>query len=121
MAKKKNNDFITDDLQLEIFDSNANKKSLLSKDPLTKDRFKAFRDTKIDQNRLKNFIANKFELSLSDIGSTIIATATKIFIGEVVEEARRIKTRLKQTGPISKRVYQRAVTKVTSDFPGLLF
>ena len=121
MVKRKNNDYATDELQLEIFEANANKKLLLSKDPSTKERFKAFRDTKIDQQRLKNFIANKFEISLSDVGSTIISTATKIFIGEIVEEARRIKTHLGQSGPIQKKIYQRAVSKVMTDFSGQLF
>lgn len=87
-------------MQLDIFESNAIKKSILSKDPKTRDWFTAFSSAKIDPQRLKNFVANKFEISLSDVSATIVATATKIFIGEVVEEARRLSTNMKLNGPI---------------------
>lgn len=100
MVKRVTKEFMEDEIELDIFDANTNNKKRLSEDSAVGDWYKAFRNTKIDAQRMKNFVSNWFEVSLSDVGATIVATATKIFIGEVVEEARRIKTKLKQNGPI---------------------
>lgn len=67
--------------------------------------YKAFRDTKIDVTKLKNFISNKYDVSISDISSTILSTSMKIFIGELVEEAWRLKSWKKQQGPIELKYY----------------
>ncbi len=49
MVKRKKNDFGSEELQLEIFDANQTRKQQLSKDPATRERFSAFKNTKIDQ------------------------------------------------------------------------
>ena len=91
------------------------------KDPEVKDRYIEFKNTWINPNKLKNFIFNRYDISISDMSSIIISTACKIFTGELVEKAWELMTKDKKEGPITPYYYRMAYLLTKEKFKGQLF
>ena len=47
---------------------------------------------------MRNFIATKYDINISENSGNIIGTASKIFIGEIVEKARELMSKDKKEG-----------------------
>ncbi len=93
----------------------------LAKEPEVKERYKAFKETKIDAKRLEKFLLNKYDITISEDSSTIIATMLKIFAGEITEKARELMTESKKGGRIKPEFLKRAYIDVRKSFKGPLF
>ena len=87
----------------------------------SKNRYKAFKEAKIDARKLEKFILNKYDETVSDVSSVVLATLLKIYCGELVEEARELQTSIKMGGPIQKEFLKIASLKVKARFQGDLF
>ena len=77
---------------MKLEDTKLSKKARkeLSEDPQVKERYSSFRKSIISGQRMKNFVATKYDINISETSGNIIGTACKIFIGEVVEKAREL-------------------------------
>jgi hypothetical protein len=61
-----------------------------SKDPEKKKRYKAFKDCKIDSSKIKRYLSSTHNVGAGDLTALILAAVSKIYLGELVEEARAI-------------------------------
>lgn len=106
---------------LELEDVQLSKRAFdtLSKDPEVNARYTSFKESKVDPNKLKKFIFNKYDLTISDVSSTIIAAMCKIFAGEVIEEAREMMSNDEKSGPITPEYLVLAHKEVTKQFKDL--
>lgn len=106
---------------LELEDVQLSKRAAdtLLKDPDVNARYTSFKECKIDSNKLKKFILNKYDLTISDVSSTIIAAMCKIFVGEIVEEARERMSSDEKGGAITTDYLTLAHNKVTQQFKEL--
>ena len=106
---------------LELEDIQLSKRAFdaLSKDPEVSSRYTSFKETKVDPNKLKKFIFNKYDLTISDVSSTIIAAMCKIFVGEVIEEAREMMSKDEKGGPVTSEYLVLAHKEVTKQFKEL--
>ena len=124
MGKKKPNipvtyEETTNTLELEDIQLSKRAFDTLSKDPEVNSRYTSFKESKVDPNKLKKFIFNKYDLTISDVSSTIIAAMCKIFVGEVVEEAREMMSKDEKGGPITPEYLALAHKEVTKQFKEL--
>jgi len=106
-------------LELEDVQLGKRASDALSKDPEVNARYTSFKESKVDSNKLKKFIFNKYDLTISDVSSTIIAAMCKIFVGEIVEEAREKMTKDEKGGPITPEYLVLAHKEVTKQFTEL--
>ena len=106
---------------LELEDIQLSKRAFdtLSKDPEVNARYTSFKESKVDPNKLKKFIFNKYDLTISDVSATIIAAMSKIFVGELVEEAREMMSKDKRGGSITPEYLILAHKEVTKQFKEL--
>jgi len=106
---------------LELEDIQLSKRAFdtLSKDPDVNARYTSFKESKVDPNKLKKFIFNKYDLTISDVSATIIAAMCKIFVGELVEEAREMMTKDEKGGAITPEYLVLAHKEVTKQFKEL--
>lgn len=124
MGKRKANIPITWDenhnsLELEDVQLGKRASDTLLKDPDVNARYTSFKESKVDSNKLKKFIFNKYDLTISDVSSTIIAAMCKIFVGEMIEEAREKMTKDQKGGPITSEYLILAHKDVTNQFKEL--
>lgn len=70
----------------------------------------------MDKTKLKNYVFNKYDISISETSSTILTTSYKIFLGEIVEKARELMSKDKLSGPIQPKYYKMAYKIVTEEF-----
>lgn len=70
---------------------------------------------------MRNFVATKYDINISETSGSIIGTACKIFVGEVVEKARELMSKDKKDGQIEPKYYKMAYKIVTEEFRGTLF
>lgn len=70
---------------------------------------------------MRNFIATKYDINISENSGNIIGTASKIFIGEIVEKARELMSKDKKEGQIEPKYYKMAYKIITEEFRGKLF
>lgn len=122
MGKKKNFEYDVD-FNLQIEDTKLSKKALkmFSNDPEVSGRYNSFKETKIDKNKLKNYVFNKYDITISETSSSILAISCKIFLGEIVEKARELMSQDKLNGPIPPKYYRQAYKLVSEEFKGPLF
>lgn len=122
MPKKKVLDFDTE-FNLKMEDTKLAKKAqkMFSTDPEVEKRYNAFKDSKIDKNKFKNYVQNKYDITISETSSQILSTSCKIFLGEVVEKARELMSKDKLQGPIQPKYYRIAYKIVSEDFKGPIF
>lgn len=106
-------------LELEDVQLGKRASDTLLKDPEVNARYMSFKESKVDSNKLKKFIFNKYDLTISDVSSTIIAAMCKIFVGEVIEEAREKMTKDEKGGPITGEYLALAHKDVTKQFKEL--
>lgn len=106
---------------LELEDVQLSKRAFdtLSKDPDVNARYTSFKESKVDPNKLKKFIFNKYDLTISDVSSTIIAAMCKIFVGELIEEARETMSNDQKAGPITPEHLVLAQKEITKQFKEL--
>ena len=124
MGKRKANIQVTWDeghntLELEDVQLGKRASDTLSKDPELNARYTSFKESKVDSNKLKKFIFNKYDLTISDVSSTIIAAMCKIFVGELVEEARERMTKDEKGGAITTEYLTLAHNEVAKQFKEL--
>lgn len=124
MGKRKANipvtwDENTNTFELEDVQLGKRASDMLSKDPELNARYMSFKESKVDSNKLKKFINNKYDLTISDVSSTIIAAMCKIFVGEIIEEARERMTKDEKGGAISSEYLVLAHKEVTKQFKEL--
>lgn len=122
MPKKKIPIYDTD-FNLKMEDTKLAKKAMkmFSNDPEVSDRYNAFKESKIDNNKLRNYVFNKYDITISDMSSMILTTSCKIFLGEIVEKARELMSKDKLNGPIPPKYYKIAYKIVSEEFKGPLF
>lgn len=122
MGKKKIFDYDTD-FNLKMEDTKLSKKALkmFANDPEVSGRYHAFKDSKVDKTKLKNYVFNKYDITISENSSVIVATSCKIFLGEIVEKARELMSKDKLKGPIPPKYYKIAYKIVTENFKGPIF
>lgn len=91
-----------------------------SKDPEKKKRYKAFKDSKIDSSKVKKYLSTVHNVTAGDMTSLILAAVSKIYLGELVEEARAIMTQRDELGAIQpihlKLAYQKLVNEGKMQF-----
>jgi hypothetical protein len=91
-----------------------------SKDPERKKRYKAFKDSKIDSSKIKRYLSSAHNVTAGDLTALILAAVSKIYLGELVEEARAIMTHRDEIGPIQpmhlKLAYQKLVDQGKMQF-----
>lgn len=106
---------------LELEDIQLSKRAFdaLSKDPDVNARYTSFKESKVDPNKLKKFIFNKYDLTISDVSSTIIAAMCKIFVGEVIEEAREMMSKDEKGGAVTPEYLALAHKEVSKQFKEL--
>lgn len=106
---------------LELEDVQLGKRAaeMLQKDPEVNARYISFKESKVDSNKLKKFIFNKYDLTISDVSSTIIAAMCKIFVGEIIEDARERMTKDEKGGAITTEYLVLAHKEVTKQFKEL--
>ena len=102
-------------------DLNLGKRAYLAKDPELKDRYKALKEAKYDPNKIKKFVLNKYDITITDISSTILSSLLKTFTGEMVETARELMTEDKLNGPIQPKYFKKALLKVSKNLQSDLF
>ena len=128
MVKAKKNDSISEPDNEEEEPAPVNQNAIvsdlikaLSENPETAERYKHFKNSKIDYKRLKKFIENKFDVDLTVSSSIVIATTVKIFCGEIVERSRELMTKNKVAGPIKPVFMKQAYRNVVEKFKGPIF
>ena len=124
MGKRKANiptgwDEGTNTFELEDVQLGKRAADMLSKDPELNSRYTSFKETKVDANKLNKFISNKYDLTISSVSSPIIATMCKIFVGEIIEEAREQMTNDGKGGAITVEYLTMAHSKVIKQFEEL--
>ena len=65
---------------------------------MTLKRYQASRDSKIEYTKIQKFISTNYNYNATELTSTIIASICKIYLGELVEEAREIMTQKGKEG-----------------------
>lgn len=126
MVKKRNVAFEADDDKAEtnsMEDLGLTKRAYeqLSKDNEARERYKEFRVAKFDAKKLEKFLLNRYDIAITEDSSTILATMTKIFAGEVIERARELMTEAKLPGKIRPKFLKLAYIDVRKQFKGPLF
>lgn len=106
-------------LELEDVQLGKRTSEMLQKDPEVNARYLSFKESKVDSNKLKKFIFNKYDLTISDVSSTIIAAMCKIYVGEIIEEARERMTQDEKGGAITTEYLVLAHKQVSKQFKEL--
>ena len=117
------NDNEDDKLKMEDID-NLNKFEELredAKNPKVAERYQIFRKAKFEKEKLKKYIFNKYDITISDISSKILTVICKIFVGEIVEKARELMSEEGLQGAVLPKYYRMAYKIVCEDFDGGLF
>ena len=112
-----------DDLKMEDIDQLIKFEELREdpKFPKVAERYQIFRKGVIEKEKLKKYIFNKYDITISDTSSKILTVICKIFVGEVVEKARELMSIANLEGPIKPKYYKMAYRIVSEDFKGGLF
>ena len=91
---------IINSINLDDPDKDKYSSMLFSKNDSIKDRQRAVRDSKIDNSKIKRFITQNYNIPMSDFYPLILAVVSKVYIGELIEEARAIMTQRGEIGNI---------------------
>jgi transcription initiation factor TFIID subunit 11 len=94
-SKKKINNIHLDDHEKEKYAY-----MMFSKDPEKKAQYKAFKDCKIDSSKIKRYLSSSHNVVAGDLTALILAAVSKIYLGELIEEARSLMTENDEVGPI---------------------
>jgi hypothetical protein len=84
-------------------------------------RYLASRHCRIEPAKIQKFVAGNYGLSASDITSTLIASICKIYLAELIEEARLEMTKRSRVGRLTPKYLNLAHTKLTASKNSPLF
>ena len=91
---------IINSINLDDPDKDKYSSILFNQNESIKDRQRAVRDSKIDSSKIKKFITQNYNIPMSDFFPLILAVVSKVYIGELIEEARAIMTQRGEIGNI---------------------
>lgn len=111
-SKNKNKPLHFKDNCLEDPEKKKKIKYLNNKSAKTKSRFSSFKESKIDSNKLKKYIYNKYEIIVSDLSAIIFSVISKIYAGELIEEARILMKKKNYKGKIKPEILELAYQKL---------
>ena len=80
---------------------------------MTLKRYQASRDSKIEYTKVQKFISTNYNFNASELTSTIIASICKIYLGELVEEAREMMTQKGKEGNQTPQYLNLAYSKLS--------
>ena len=84
--------------------------------PKIEERYKNFKKSIIKEEKLKKYIYNLYNISISKDSSLIMSVICKIFVGEIVEKARELMSLNGLSGSITPKYYKIAYGCVIEDF-----
>ena len=91
---------IINSINLDDPDKDKYSSILFNQNDSIKERQRAVRDSKIDNSKIKRFITQNYNIPMSDFFPLILAVVSKVYIGELIEEARAIMTQRGEIGNI---------------------
>jgi hypothetical protein len=84
-------------------------------------RYLASRHCRLEPAKIQKLVAGNYGLSSSDITSTLIASICKIYLAELIEEARLEMTKRNRVGRLSPKYLNLAYTKLAASKNSPLF